>query len=119
MDRHVHLNRILAAIKNNPESKTFKEICRDYINDGISVELMKEYEEELKENRFIRINDEKGQFSNFYILTVNGQRFVNEGGYSRHENSWFLKTNYQYLKWVLGTLLVSLIALAAWRLTSL
>ena len=91
MDRHVHLNRILAAIKNNPESKTFKEICRDYINENISDELMNEYEEELRENRFIRIHDEKGQFSNFYILTVNGQRFVNEGGYSRHQNGWFLK----------------------------
>lgn len=114
MDKHSHLNKILAGIKNNPENKTFNAICREDVDENISGELIKEYELELNEKRLIRLYDESRPGMAQYILTVNGQRFVEGGGYSKYENNWILKDNYVNLKWILGIALIGLIAAAAW-----
>lgn len=118
MDTHSHLNKILAAIKNNPENKVFSSICKDTISDIISDELIQEYESELKENRFIREDINRQHNAANYILTVNGQRFIDGGGYSKHENNWFLKENYSNLKWIIGTVLVISIATAGWKIST-
>ena len=119
MDTHSNLNKILAGIKNNPENKTFNAICKDIVSDTLSLELIHEYESELTENRFIREDTNRQHNAANYILTVNGQRFIDGGGYSKHENNWFLKENYSNLKWIIGVAMVITIAAAGWKISNM